>query len=211
MTIDHIFIFVNSKEAADELVNFGLTEGSGNIHKGIGTANRRFFFDNFYLEILWVENEDEAKSVEEIGIWERYKYRESGYSRFGICFKNTKETNSIFSKAIQWKPMFLLSNKHVDILTTKHLPWFFRFPPNRRKSLKDEPKKHNVGLKRLSKVVMTIGKMDLYDELKEIEFSTIVKFTEEDKSSLVLEFDNSKNGKVQTFKKFEFSHKILSI
>jgi len=47
MEIDHIFIFVSSKDLADELVSFGLTEGSGNVHKGIGTANRRFFFENF--------------------------------------------------------------------------------------------------------------------------------------------------------------------
>lgn len=67
MTIDHIFIFVNSEDEANELVNFGLTEGIGNVHKGIGTANRRFFFENFYLEILWVENENKAKSVDEIG------------------------------------------------------------------------------------------------------------------------------------------------
>ena len=72
MNIDHIFIFVDSKQSADELIDFGLSEGSGNVHKGIGTANRRFFFENFYLEILWVENEGEAQSVEEIGIWERY-------------------------------------------------------------------------------------------------------------------------------------------
>jgi hypothetical protein len=43
--IDYIFIFSNKGKETDNLVAFGLTEG-------IGTLNRRIFFDNFYLEIL---------------------------------------------------------------------------------------------------------------------------------------------------------------
>jgi hypothetical protein len=34
-----------------------LTEGTPNIHPGQGTANRRFFFRNAMLELLWVNDE----------------------------------------------------------------------------------------------------------------------------------------------------------
>jgi len=203
MDVDHIFIFVNSKEEAEALVDFGLSEGSGNVHKGIGTANRRFFFNNFYLEILWVENESEAKSAEEIGIWERYKHKESGYSRFGVCFTNTKNTDYIFEKAIVWKPMFLQNDEHVDILTSKNLPWVFRFPPNRQKNLKDEPRKHKAGLKQLNKVVMSIDTIDFSDELNAIKSNTIVEFKKAERNALVLEFDNAKSGKIQTFENLD--------
>ena len=48
MELDHIFI-CTEKEApqGDLLKEFGLVEGSSNIHPGQGTANRRFFFKNF--------------------------------------------------------------------------------------------------------------------------------------------------------------------
>src|SRR4051794_34154336 len=58
MDIDHIFIFTDNKgRIADELVSFGLTEGSSRVHQGQGTTNRTFSFENFFLEIVWVHNE----------------------------------------------------------------------------------------------------------------------------------------------------------
>ena len=44
MEFDHLFICVDSPaKEADALIEFGLTEGSANVHPGQGTANRRFF------------------------------------------------------------------------------------------------------------------------------------------------------------------------
>ena len=41
LNIDHIFIFSNKGgKEADELVEFGLTEGSSRLHPGQGTTNR---------------------------------------------------------------------------------------------------------------------------------------------------------------------------
>ncbi|AFY78420.1 MAG: hypothetical protein IGR93_19055 [Hydrococcus sp. C42_A2020_068] len=53
--LDHLFICtaIGAPEA-DRLLSFGLTEGTPNIHPGQGTANRRFFFHNVMLELLWV-------------------------------------------------------------------------------------------------------------------------------------------------------------
>lgn len=64
MEIDHIFIFSkNEGKEADNLVEFGLEEGSHRIHKGQGTANRKFYFENFFLEILWVIDEEEVNQT----------------------------------------------------------------------------------------------------------------------------------------------------
>lgn len=53
--IDHIFIFSNTNgREADDLVSSGLAEGSNRIHKRQGTMNRKFYFENFFLQILWV-------------------------------------------------------------------------------------------------------------------------------------------------------------
>jgi len=39
----------------------GLTEGTRNDHPGQGTANRRFFFSNTALELLYVSDANEAE------------------------------------------------------------------------------------------------------------------------------------------------------
>ena len=74
LELDHVFICcdVDAPEA-DRLVRIGLTEGSGNVHAGQGTANRRFFFEDTYIELLWVCNPGEARSdsVRPAAIWER--------------------------------------------------------------------------------------------------------------------------------------------
>jgi hypothetical protein len=56
--LDHLFIRVevNAREA-EHLVEFGLNEGAPNVHSGQGTANRRFFFHNVMLELLWVHDQ----------------------------------------------------------------------------------------------------------------------------------------------------------
>ncbi len=205
MLIDHIFIFVPSRQAADQLVDFGLSEGSGNIHKGIGTANRRFFFDNFYLEILWVEDETEAKSVAEIGIWERSDYINTGYSRFGLCLENTEATDPIFCNSIKWKPLFLPQGECVNILTSAVLPWIFRFPQNRQKSLTTEPRTHKSGIKQLSQATFHISENQFESKLNYISASSIVSFIQDSKNSLELEFDNNKQGKIRNFEQLNLS------
>lgn len=207
MLIDHIFIFVPSKQDADQLVDFGITEGSGNIHKGIGTANRRFFFDNFYLEILWVENEAEAKSVDEIGIWERSQFANTGYSRFGLCLKNTEDTDQIFSNAIKWEPLFLTQGECVEIITSEKMPWIFRFPPNRRKNQSNEPKVHKLGIKELSKAIFHFHDNQVDHLLDLISENSIIEFKKSTTNSLILEFDNGKQG---ILKKFDNLNLVLS-
>lgn len=86
MELDHLFLCVGDRgRCGDLLTEFGLREGSGNRHEGQGTANRRFFFRNLMLEILWVEDEEEARSplTAPMGLWERCG-GEEGRSPFGI-------------------------------------------------------------------------------------------------------------------------------
>lgn len=58
---DHLFIWVSpGGEEASGLTALGLTEGPANAHLGQGTACRRFFFANFYLELLLVRRSSAA-------------------------------------------------------------------------------------------------------------------------------------------------------
>jgi hypothetical protein len=78
--LDHCFIWTEvGAPEADLLIEFGLTEGQPNTHPGQGTANRRFFFENVMLELLWVHNKTEAQSnpIQETRLWERWCGRRS--------------------------------------------------------------------------------------------------------------------------------------
>jgi len=73
--LDHVFVCVAPEAPeADTLAAFGLVEGAPNTHPGQGTANRRFYFRNAMLELVWVEHEDETRSpiVAPTNLWERW-------------------------------------------------------------------------------------------------------------------------------------------
>ena len=67
----------------------GLTEGTSNTHPGQGTACRRFFFRNAYLELLWVSDPAEAQSelARPTRLWERWAQRGHTASPFGIVLR----------------------------------------------------------------------------------------------------------------------------
>jgi len=61
MQLDHFFILTERlAPEAELLTEIGLIEGTSNDHPGQGTANRRFFFSNTMLELLYVRDADEA-------------------------------------------------------------------------------------------------------------------------------------------------------
>ena len=88
--LDHVFICASiGAPEADRLVEFGLTEGTRNAHPGQGTANRRFFFHNAMLELLWVHDAAEAQSelVRPTRLWERWAGRSGGACPLALCFR----------------------------------------------------------------------------------------------------------------------------
>jgi len=58
----HHFFILTARGApqADLLSDIGMIEGAGNHHPGQGTANRRFFFSNTVLELLYIRDATEA-------------------------------------------------------------------------------------------------------------------------------------------------------
>jgi hypothetical protein len=62
--LDHFFICASpGAPEADHLISLGLVEGAPNDHPGQGTANRRFFFTNTMLELVYLRSAEEARSA----------------------------------------------------------------------------------------------------------------------------------------------------
>jgi hypothetical protein len=98
--VDHVFVSARvGAPEAQRLVELGLVEGSSNRHPGQGTANRRFFFANAMLELLWVEDEREARSDAEpsrrLHLWERWAGREGTACPFGVCLRPTEGQSDV--------------------------------------------------------------------------------------------------------------------
>jgi hypothetical protein len=94
--IDHVFACcAPGAPEAQRLLDLGLAEGTPNIHPGQGTACRRFFFDNAYLELLWVTDEDEAQGpiAAPTRLWTRWSQRATGgASPFGLILRSADES-----------------------------------------------------------------------------------------------------------------------
>jgi Glyoxalase-like domain len=109
--LDHVFICTDvGAPEADLLRGFGLTEGPANVHPGQGTANRRFFFRNAMLELLWVHDSVQAQSARTrpTRLWERWRGRRCVASPFGICLRpQHPETTALPFPAWVYEPAYV--------------------------------------------------------------------------------------------------------
>lgn len=196
MNIDHIFIFTdNVGKVADDLVAFGLTEGSNRIHIGQGTTNRKFYFQNFYLEVLWVHNraEIESKLVKPTHLWERAKFDNDRVSPFGLCMVNTDSSNQLFEKAFKYQPSYFPTGQAIDVLHNSEnpeLPWTFRLPFKEQTKNENEPKLHINGIKMLTKTIFEHQVENESDFLQNFASETEIIFLHSSKNWLTLVYDN---------------------
>jgi hypothetical protein len=90
--LDHVFVCTNlNAPEASQLGAVGLTEARSGTHPGQGTANRCFLFHNAYLELIWVHDQQEARSqlTERTRLFERWTGRADEACPFGICLRPT--------------------------------------------------------------------------------------------------------------------------
>jgi len=159
LALDHAFICC-SKNApeAQALLQLGLVEGSGNRHPGQGTANRRFFFSNAYLELLWVSNENEARSpeTEDTRLWTRWSRRGEAACPFGILFR-TDESPLPFA-TWSYKPGYLPAGASIEFargvpLTEPELAFLTARVPGVSPG---EPIEHRVPIRRISRIDVSL-------------------------------------------------------
>ncbi len=200
--INHIFIFCdNHDEVAQEFIDFGFVEGSNRVHENQGTRNRKFYFDNFFLEIIWVHNVTEVTNniTAPTKLYERSKYSENVYSPFGLCLNYAVEDNALFTHAIVYEPTYLPKSMFIEVLTNEKapsLPWTFRWHSAQTdKQICEE----EITKKTLTKVCFGIDKEDKESHyIKHFESDDIIFEVSED-TSLRLEFNHASENRCYEF------------
>jgi len=86
--LDHIFICVSEgAPEGDALAAWGWTEGPSNIHHDLGSANRRFYANNFMLELLFVRDEAALRGEAAASLALHDRLTAPRASRFGVCLR----------------------------------------------------------------------------------------------------------------------------
>jgi hypothetical protein len=90
LELDHVYIVVppGADAAVQALRHVGLViDSSVNRHVGQGTASMAVFFENVYLELLWVDSSVTVDSAHRLGLADFVRaqtWRQSGASPFGV-------------------------------------------------------------------------------------------------------------------------------
>jgi hypothetical protein len=174
MEIDHIFICVKTgAPEAEALKEFGLNEGSPNRHPGQGTANRKFFFQNAFIELLWLDDALEAQSevTKPTLLYERLTSKDDQTSPFGFCFRpaDASEKRVPFT-SWAYKPSYLPSRLEINIADGAPLSepmWFFLSYGSRPDTTQNErrqPLIHQAGFMEITSVCVTLPKAEKLSE-----------------------------------------------
>jgi Glyoxalase-like domain len=210
LELDHIFVCVqpNAPEGI-ALSNFGLKEGRRRVHKGQGTENSCFFFQNAYLELLWLRdiNEIQSSVVQPTGLWQRCCWRETAACPFGISFRLTNNTLAdIPFQTWNYYAPFLPEGLFLPIAVNskfQHEPLIFLSPVSILPSAIADNKRpfleHNCGFRDITAVKITLPVEKLSPELSQFEFVSLVEFIKGEKYHMQIEFDCGANSQIYNF------------
>lgn len=202
MEVDHIFICTQyGAPEAEALKAFGLTEGSSNKHPGQGTANRKFFFKNLFIELLWLENSEEAQSpvTAPTMLYERLTSKNINISPFGICFRPENPTDKT-AKFPSWsyKPNYLPNNLEVNVAKNTLLVepmWFFlsfASRPDVASQDKKQPLIHPNGLSEVTSIQVAIPNSKQNFTLPNEQQLGILKINDGTEHVIAITFDHGK-------------------
>ena len=213
--LDHLFICTEvGAPEADRVVAFGLAEGASNVHSGQGTSNRRFFFHNAMLELVWVHDEQEARSppIAPTRLWERWRYRFTGYSPFGICLRQSGQHASAGPVALpfatwEYRPPYLPPELHIDVATgtAASEPLVFATPisgrPDTLPEERRQPLVHPKGLVEITGLRLTLRSGEpISDVVHVLHQAGIVLFETGNDHLAEIEFDHGSQNRSADFR-----------
>jgi hypothetical protein len=150
----------------DALLRLGFVEGTGNTHPGQGTANRRFFFENFMLELVWVADPVEVQNerTRRTRLWERCQGPDGHANPFGIIFRpaGTPPPPPPFA-TWSYTPVYLPPGLAMQVAdgTTLSEPELFYLPFLRRGAARSsEPVSHALPIRRMRGLSASVRNRD---------------------------------------------------
>ena len=198
--LHHAFVCTSlGAPEAEGLLDAGLVEGSPNTHPGQGTANRRFFFERGFLELIWVHDEREAQSplTAPTKLWDRWAERGRTANPFGICLSSPDGADSILPfPTWAYRPDYLSDGRAIlfaDNLPLSEPEVFVLSWPQDQSSPKTEPTRHPLGLCEMRSV--SVGLPDatsISSSLRAIRDAGLVKVHQSATPELVIEFTSQK-------------------
>lgn len=147
-------------------MDFGLVEGSPNTHPGQGTTNRRFYFHNMMLELLWIEDLEEVQSprTKPMRLYERCLPTAEKVCPFGIAFRPTEKGESAPFQAWDYHPAYLPDFLKIEVAEGTPLsePMYFylSFASRQHRVGKREPMEHNPPLREVTSVSVHVNVQD---------------------------------------------------
>ncbi len=205
MEIDHIFL--RTQHGAPEaalLQQLGLSEGSANHHPGQGTANRRFFFQNAFIELLWIADAQEVQSdaTRRTQLAERLHLPAGDNSPFGICLRPGDGELTPPFPSWAYQPAYLPAGMQVDIAS--HAPlaepmWFYlaqAVAPAAAAPERRQPLTHALGVQELSAISLTVPGSEAWSAAAQAaSASGQVRLNRGDAHLLELTFDQGRQGR----------------
>jgi Glyoxalase-like domain len=158
VVLDHLMMFCSvGAPEAEELVRLGLTEGSSNTHPGQGTACRRFFFSNAYLELLWVSDltEIENEPARRLAFRERWSGRLTTTCPFGLVLRAATSLDvSPPFRSWPYRPTYMPAGLAINVAEDVPLnePALIHFGVASSRAIRVEPTTHALGVNRITDV-----------------------------------------------------------
>lgn len=205
LQLHHVYVCTSVGGAgAEDLVNAGLVEGTPNTHPGQGTANRRFFFESGFLELIWVHDEREAQSplVAPTRLWDRWVERGGTANPFGLCFSSREGPGPVLPfSAWPYRPDYLSEGRCFLLADQQPLsePEVFVLSWPQGQSPPDtEPKNHPLGLREMRGV--SVGLADpasISGSLDAIRNAGLIEIHRSATPGLVIEFTSQRPFEIE--------------
>jgi len=200
--LDHVFVCCaeGAPEAA-RLTHLGLAEGSSNTHPGQGTASRRFFFENAYLELFWVTDAREAQTgpAARTRLWARWSARGAEASPFAVILR-PGEAEDAPPPFPSWAyhPSYLPPPLaiHVAEGTPLSEPAFFYLGFARGAGqMQPQPRAHGLGVRTMSAVeIGRPGPAAPSAAAQFVQAAGLVQFVESKRHVMTVTFDGGRAG-----------------
>lgn len=200
LELHHVFILVEpDAEVADRLVSIGMDEAKPNTHPGQGSANRRFFFSNGALELLYIHDEEEANSGPGRNMQLLNRANNSINSPFGVIL--SRKNNSIIDMPFEgwtYKPDYFDKwSFHIgDNLLTEPLCIYMPFIDPGTLDKKTE----GGAFKSISQVNVQAPMSELSSVLKIVNAADRINISPGEQHLMEIVFDNQQSDKMKDFR-----------